>query len=153
MKISKQVSSATGPRGRVTVARVSVAVIENRICMVVPLWAIMADDNGAEGKSPGQLTESISARAPSDRSLSAVSDGESASRLSTRGTISDFLLFILVVIVVSKTAEDAVCGHEQDKNSNNAVDEPHRPDVEVGSHLVDEVGDDVPPCESSDQYS
>ena len=41
--------------------------------------------------------------------------------------------------------DEAVDGEDEDDGADDAVNEPHRADVEVGAHLVDKEGDDGPP--------
>jgi len=43
----------------------------------------------------------------------------------------------------------AVEGEDEDDGADDAVDEPHGADVEMGAHLVHKEGDDSPPCQSS----
>ena len=48
--------------------------------------------------------------------------------------------------------DKAVEGENEDDAADDAVDEPHGANVEMGAHLVDKEGDDSPPQEGSHHY-
>ena len=43
--------------------------------------------------------------------------------------------------------------HQQKYASDNAVEQPHGADVEMGSDLVDEKSDQIPPKQRSGEYA
>ena len=43
----------------------------------------------------------------------------------------------------------AIEGEDEDDGADDAVNQPHRADVEVGAHLIDKEGDNRPPNESA----
>ena len=50
-----------------------------------------------------------------------------------------------LVQVGDGAGDQAVEGENQDDGADDAVDEPHRADIEVSAHLIDKEGDDAPP--------
>ena len=45
--------------------------------------------------------------------------------------------------------DQAIEGEDEDDGADDAVNQPHRADVEVGAHLIDKEGDNRPPNESA----
>lgn len=53
---------------------------------------------------------------------------------------------------LSDTRHDADHTHDEDDSGKDAVEQPHRTDIEMSANLVDKVSDAKPPRYSSEEY-